>query len=86
MRTITKIRLPLYAFGALVLAMAIFNLSVRAMFVLGPIYLAVGFWSGRQRCPKCGEIAGYVEPKRFFRPYISLRGICARCGADFFKV
>jgi len=86
MRTITKIRLPLYTFGAVVLAMAILNPPLWGMFMLLAIYLAVGFWAGRQRCPGCGEVAGLVVPKGFWRPYISMRGICVKCGADFFKV
>ena len=84
MRTITKIRLPAYGFIAIVL---LASLSGRfwVLPVGGLIIVMCSAWLW-PRCPRCGEAAGYVTPKRFWRRYVSYRGICARCGADFFKV
>lgn len=84
MRTITKMRLPAYGFIAAVL---LTSLTGRP-WVLPVGVLAIGIcmtWFG-PRCPQCGEIAGYTPRRWGLRPTISYRGICARCGADFFKV
>ena len=83
MRTITKMRLPAYGFIAVVL---LTSLSGRSwVLTVGGLILVICcalFWP---RCPRCGEEAGYAT-SRFRGRYLSYRGICARCGADFFKV
>jgi hypothetical protein len=84
MRTITKMRLPAYAFVAVVLLTALTG-SFWVMAGLMIVVLAGSAWFGPARCPKCGEVAGYTK-RRFLKPYISFRGICARCGANFFEV
>jgi hypothetical protein len=84
MRTITKMRLPAYGFIAMVLLMALSD-RLWVMPVLLVVAWGIGAWYGPVRCPQCHEIAGYTE-SRFWRPYISFRGICGKCGADFFKV
>jgi prepilin signal peptidase PulO-like enzyme (type II secretory pathway) len=83
MRTITKMRLPAYGFIAMVLLTALSG-SLWVMAGLMIVLLAGAAWFPA-RCPQCGEIAGYTK-RQFLRPYISFRGICVRCGADFFKV
>jgi hypothetical protein len=85
MRTITKMRLPAYGFMAAVLLTALSG-SLWVMPALMLLFVAVAAWYGPARCPQCGEIAGYTKPRFFWRPYISFRGICAYCGANFFKV
>ena len=83
MRTIDKMRLLPYSVIAAVLLSAI----TETPWLLPAIVLGVGLWHHwwyNPRCPRCGEVAGLVHPK-YGRSYVSYRGICARCGADFHK-
>jgi hypothetical protein len=85
MRTITKMRLPAYGVIAIVLLTALSGI-IWVMFAGVAIMTICSWWFGPTRCPRCGVIAGLVDTSRFWRPYISFRGICVKCGADFFKV
>jgi hypothetical protein len=86
MRTITKMRLPYVGIIASVLLTALAGSPWVLLASTAVIMIAV-WWFGPARCPRCGVIAGYREPRWWERhATISFRGICTRCGADFFEV
>lgn len=86
MRTITKMRLPYFGFIAVVLLTALVGSPWVLLGGMAAISIAM-WWFGDARCPRCGVVAGYQEPRWWMRHgYISFRGICTKCGANFFEV
>lgn len=85
MRTITKLRMPLFGMMAFVLLVQLPFPQPWGIVGLVGGYVALGFWATNLRCPVCGGLAS-IRKSKSFGNYYGLGNTCAHCGADFHKV